>query len=212
MALLTQSIYAQTAIFEPDALQLTDKLRDYIRSSEFPDVSHDRNEELEHIDMLFAKGMELSGNKPGTALLAISFAVLNRTYIEPTFPLVGVVRLPLPSEDSTDAASRLKKLPRYFFKSSPQDRWGDSAKLVHFFGSAYLTYVTGTRGLPDEVGIWVEEGEVAFKLDSTAQQRDVFIDRLGQRFGDALNEGRDVLPSDFLRSDILRSQFAKIHF
>ncbi|MFZ1082482.1 MAG: hypothetical protein WAO19_11230 [Candidatus Kryptoniota bacterium] len=156
--------------------------------------------------------MKLSNNKVSTALLAISFAVLNRTYIKPTFPLIGVVRLPLPAEDSAEAVSRIRKLPRYFFNDSPRDKWGDSAKLVHFFGSAFLTYETGTRKLPDEIGIWVEEGEVAFRLDSVAQQRDVFINRLGQQFGDALSEGREVLPSDFLRAEMLKSQITKIHF
>jgi hypothetical protein len=208
------SAYAQLNIlkrvFEPQVFQVTDELRDYIRGTEFPEVSRDRNEELSHIDMLFAKGMELSNDKMSTALLAISFAVLNRTYIEPTFPLVGIIRLPLPADDSSRAVSRIRKLPRYFFNDSPRDRWGDSAKLVHFFGSAYLTYETGTKKIPDAIGIWVEEGEVAFKLDSIAQQRDVFIDRLGQEFGDALRRGREVLPSDFLKAEILRTQIKKI--
>lgn len=216
MTFLSESVYAQLDIlkkmFEPDVLQVTDKLRDYLRGNEFPDVSHDRDEELRHIDMLFAEGMQLSNNRVSTALLAISFAVLNRSYIKPTFPLIGIVRLPLPAEDSANAASRIKKLPRYFFSDSPSDKWGDSAKLVHFFGSAYLTYETGTRKLPDAIGIWIEEGEVTFKLDSIAQQRDVFINRLGQQFGDALKEGREVLPSDFLRAEILRSQVTKISF
>jgi hypothetical protein len=216
MTFLSESVHAQFDIlkklFEPDVLQVTDKLRDYLRENEFPEVSHDRDVELRHIDMLFAKGMALSNNNVSTALLAISFAVLNRTYIKPTFPLIGIVRLPLPAEDSAEAVSRIRKLPRYFFTDSPRDKWGDSAKLVHFFGSAYLTYETGARKLPDAIGIWVEEGEVAFKLDSIAQQRDVFINRLGQQFGDALSEGREVLPSDFLKTEILRSQVTKIHF
>lgn len=213
---LPQNVCAQSdilnKIFEPDVLQITDKLRDYLRENKFSGASHDRNEELEHINIIFAKGMKLSNNKVSTALLAISFAVLNRTYIKPTFPLIGVVRLPLPAEDSAEAVSRIRKLPRYFFNDSPRDKWGDSAKLVHFFGSAFLTYETGTRKLPDEIGIWVEEGEVAFRLDSVAQQRDVFINRLGQQFGDALSEGREVLPSDFLRAEMLKSQITKIHF
>jgi len=198
--------------FEPDILRVTDKLRDYIRGNEFPEVSQDRSEELKHIDMLFGKGVEFSHNRIGIALLGISLAVLNRTYIKPTFPLIGTVRLPLPAEDPADAALRIKKLPRYFFNDSPRDKWGDSAKLVHFFGSAYLTYETCTRKVPDDIGIWVEEGEAAFKLDSLGQQRDVYINRLGQRFGDALNQGRKVLPSDFLRAEILESQFTKIKF
>ena len=199
-------------MFEPDVLRVTDELRDYIRSNEFPEVSHDRNTELKHVDMLFEKGVEFSHHDMRTALLAISFAVLNRTYIKPTFPLIGTVRLPLPSEDSVNAAVRIRKLPRYFFNDSPPDKWGDSAKLVHFFGSAYLTYETGTRKIPDEIGIWVEEGEAAFKLDSLGQQRDVYINRLGQRFGDALSKGNKVVPLDFLKAEILKNQYSKIHF
>lgn len=206
--LFSQGVSAHSNIlekmFEPSLFQVTDELRDYIRSSEFPEVSHDRDSELHHIDMIFEKGMEFSDDKVSTALLAISIAVLNRTYFEPTFPIIGKVRIPLPSEDSADAASRIIKLPRYFFADSPRGRWGDSAKLVHFFGSAYLTYVSGTRFLPDQFGIWIEEGEATFKLDSLGQNRDVFINRLGQRFGQALSKGRKVLPSDFLRAEYIR--------
>lgn len=206
--LFSGSVYAQfdalKKIFEPGVLQITDSLRSYIRGDDFPEVNPERNEELKHIDLLFEKGMELSENGVGDALLAISFAVLNRTFIKPTFPLIGTIRLPLPAEDSVNAASRITKLPRYFFSDSPRDKWGDSAKLVHFFGSAYLTYETGTKKLPDAIGIWVEEGESTFKLDSVGQQRDVFINRLGQQFGDALSQGRQVLPSDFLRAEYIR--------
>lgn len=206
--LVSQSVSAQSCIpgrvLEPKVVLVTNELRDYIRSSKFPGISHDRDTELHHIDMIFEKGMELSDDKVSTALLAISIAVLNRTYFSPTFPLIGKVRIPLPSEDRADAAARIEKLPRYFFIDSPHGKWGDSAKLVHFFGSAYLTYITGTRFLPDQFGIWIEEGEAAFKLDSLGQSRDVFINRLGQRFGRALSEGRRVLPSDFLRAEYVR--------
>lgn len=207
MTSLSQSVYAQFDLIrkflEPDVVQVTDKLREYIRN-ELPVVSHDRDEELRHIDMIFAKGMELSNNDLGTGLLAISLAVLNRTNFEPTFPLVGKVKFPLPSEDSINARARIDKLPRYFFKDSPLDKWGDSPKLVHFFGSAYLTYETGTKKLPDVIGLWVEKGESTFKLDSLGQQRDIFINRLGQQFGNAISDGREVLPSDYLNAEFLK--------
>ena len=206
-ASFSQSAQAQfdflRKLLEPDVVQVTDKLREYIRD-DLPKVTHDRDEELKHIDMIFAKGMELSNNDPGTGLLAISLAVLNRTNFKPSFPLIGAVTLPLPSEDSVDASLRINNLPRYFLKDSPQDKWGDSAKLVHFFGSAYLTYETGTRKLPDAIGVWIEEGEATFKLDSLGQRRDIFINRLGQQFGKALSEGREVLPSDYLKAEYIK--------
>lgn len=208
-------IEAQTNIlqrlFEPKIVTVTNELRDYIRT-ELPPVSQDRNEELKHIDMIFEKGMQFSKGDMTLALLGISVAVLNRTYITPSFPLVGTVKLPLPAEDSSDAVVRIAKLPRYFFNDSPQDKWGDSAKLVHFFGSAYLTYETGVRTLPDQIGKWVEEGEKTFKLDSLGQKRDVFINRLGQQFGKALSEGHEVLPSDFLRAEVSDIRINKIHY
>ncbi len=142
--------------------------------------------------------MELSNKEVSTALLAVSIAVLNRTDIKPTFPLLGTIRLPLPAEDSLDAISRISNLPRYIFNDSPQDKWGDSDKLVHFFGSAYLTYEMGTKKLPDAIGNLIEQGEVTFRLDVAADPRDVFANRLGQLFGNALSDGREVLPSDFL--------------
>jgi len=209
MVSLTQSVYAQfdfiKKFFEPNIVQVTDKIREYIRN-DLPAVSHNREEELRHIDMIFAKGMEFSDNDLGTGLLAISLAVLNRTNFEPTFPLIGKVNLPLPSEDSANAHARIDKLPRYFFKDSPQDKWGDCGKLVHFFGSAYLTYETGTKKLPDAIGVWIEEGEVTFKLDTIGQKRDIFINRLGQQFSSALCDGRKVLPSDFLNAEFINKK------
>jgi hypothetical protein len=207
IAFTSQSGYAQFDLvqkfLEPNIFKVTEELREYIRN-DLPKVSHNRDEELRHIDLIFAKAMELSNNDLGTGLLAISLAVLNRTSFEPTFPLIGRVKLPLPSEDSVNARYRMDKLPRYFFKDSPQDKWGDSAKLVHFFGSAYLTYETGTKKIPDAIGVWIEEGEKTFKLDSLGQKRDVFINRLGQQFANALTDGREVLPSDFLRAEFIQ--------
>ena len=203
LIILTQRAQAQLdfikKFLEPDIVQVTEDLRGYIRS-DLPSPSRDIEDELQHIDLIFAKGMELSHKDDATALLAISLGVLNRTSFEPRFPLIGGIKFPLPAEDSVNAALRIEKLPRYFFKDSPKDKMGDSAKLVHFFGSAYLTYETGTRKLPDAIGVWIEEGEGAFKLDSLDHQRDIFINRLGQQFGNALSEGREVLPSDFLRT------------
>ncbi|MCL5020314.1 MAG: hypothetical protein M1339_01335 [Bacteroidetes bacterium] len=198
-------------LFEPKIISVTNELRSFIRN-DLPPVSHNRNVELKHIDMIFEQGMKYSKGDAAVALLGISIAVLNRTYITPSLPIIGRVWIPLPAEDSALAAERIRKLPRYFFNDSPDDKWGDSAKLVHFFGSAYLTYETGTRALPDQIGKWIEEGEETFKLDSLGQKRDIYIDRLGQQFGWALSQGRNVLPSDFLRAEISKNIIDKIQF
>lgn len=207
LTLLTGSASAQSNIFsklfEPKILEVTNKLRAFIRD-DLPAPTHDRSEELKHIDMIFLKSMELANKQISTALLACSIAVLNRTDIKPTLPILGIITLPLPAEDSAEAVARINKLPRYFLSDSPQDGLGDSDKLVHFFGSAYLTYETGTSMLPDAIGKLIEQGEVAFKLDTAADPRDVFANRLGQHFGAALSNGRDVIPSDFLRAKYIK--------
>ncbi|HEY9164860.1 MAG TPA: hypothetical protein VIS48_01730 [Candidatus Kryptonia bacterium] len=190
-------------IFEPQVFQVSEKLRDYIRT-ELPPPTHDRLQELKNVDLIFVKAMEFSKKQIPTCLLAASIAVLNRTDIKPTFPLLGMIRLPLPAEDSSDAAARIRNLPRYIFSDSPQDSFGDSDKLVHFFGSAYLSYATGTNQVPDAIGKWIEDGEVAFKLDTKVDPRDVFANELGQQFGVAISQGRDVLPSDFLNATYIK--------
>ncbi len=190
-------------LFEPKISRVTDDLRAYIRK-DLPPVTHDREAELRHIDMIFRKAMQLSDNSVSTALLAASVAVLNRTYIRPTFPLLGTLTIPLPTEDSADAAARYRKLPRYFFPDSPQDSTGDSDKLVHFFGSAYLTYETGARPIPEAIGKFVESGEVALKLDTAADPRDLFTNELGQEFGRALSDGKKVVPSDYLSAKYIK--------
>ena len=197
-------------LFAPKIVTVTQELRNYIRET-LPPVTHNRDEELQHVDMIYLKAMELSNDQISTALLAASIALLNRTDITPTIPLLGIVKLPLPAEDSADAITRIDKLPRYIFPDSPQDKWGDSDKLVHFFGSAYLTYETGARPIPEAIGQFVEKGEVALKLDTAADPRDVFTNRLGQEFGRALSDGRNVLPSDFLSSKYVRKPSSSVN-
>ena len=197
-------------LFAPKIVTVTQELRNYIRET-LPPATHNRDEELQHVDMIYLKAMELSNDQISTALLAASIALLNRTDITPTIPLLGIVKLPLPAEDSADAIARIDKLPRYIFPDSPQDKWGDSDKLVHFFGSAYLTYETGARPIPEAIGQFVEKGEVALKLDTAADPRDVFTNRLGQEFGRALSDGRNVLPSDFLSSKYVRKPSSSVN-
>lgn len=192
-------------LFEPKIVQVTQELRTYVRT-QLPPITHDRQKELHHVDMIYVEAMRLSHKDISTALLATSIAVLNRTDIKPTFPLLGIISLPLPAEDSADAVARIDKLPRYIFPDSPDNKWGDSDKLVHFFGSAYLTYETGARPIPDAIGKFVENGEVALKLDTAADQRDIFANRLGQEFGQALSDGRDVLPSDYLSAKYVKKR------
>jgi hypothetical protein len=189
--------------FEPRIFRVTEEVRTYIRT-ELPPVSHNREEELHHVDLIFLKAMELSKSDIGTALLAASIAVLNRADIKPTFPILGIVTLPLPAEDSAEAIARINQLPRYIYSDSPQDKWGDSDKLVHFFGSAYLTYESGATPIPEALGKFVETGEVALKLDTAADPRDLFTNRLGQKFGRALSDGREVIPSDYLSAEFIR--------
>ncbi len=196
-------------LFAPKIVTVTQELRNYIRET-LPPATHNRDEELQHVDMIYLKAMELSNDQISTALLAASIALLNRTDITPTIPLLGIVKLPLPAEDSADAIARIDKLPRYIFPDSPQDKLGDSDKLVHFFGSAYLTYETGARPIPEAIGQFVEKGEVALKLDTAADPRDVFTNRLGQEFGRALSDGRNVLPSDFLSSKYVRKPSSSV--
>lgn len=197
----SQTIFER--LFIPRFVRVTNQLRSYIEK-EMPGPTFHVQSELAHVDSIYIKALGYSEGDIATALFSASVAVLNRTDIRPTFPLLGVIRLPLPSEDSLDAEKRISHLPRYFLSDSPHDKWGDSDKLAHFFGSAYLAYVTGTKFIPDVLGNTVEKGEVAFKLDASADPRDVFANRLGQNFGTILRENMDVLPSDFLRARFIK--------
>ncbi|MGC8595998.1 MAG: hypothetical protein ACP5MI_10410 [Candidatus Kryptoniota bacterium] len=197
----SQSIFQR--LFIPRFVSVTAQLRAYIENEMHPPVFQIQTE-LADIDSIYIRALQLSEGDIATALFSSSMAVLNRTDIKPTFPLIGVIKLPLPSEDSADAAKRISHLPEYFFQDSPHDKWGDSDKLAHFFGSAYLAYTTGTKFIPDILGNAVETGEVALKLDTAADPRDVFANRLGQNFGKMLRKNEEVLPSDFLRTRFVR--------
>lgn len=198
---LSQSIFQR--LFVPRFVTVTSQLRAYIEN-DIPPPSFQIQTELANVDSIYIMALHLSEGDIGTALFCASVAVLNRTDIKPTFPLIGMIKLPLPSEDSIDAEKRISRIPRYIFEDSPHDKWGDSDKLTHFFGSAYLAYMTGTKFIPDFLGNAVETGEVALKLDSSADPRDVFANRLGQKFGTMLRKNIEVLPSDFLRARYIK--------
>ncbi len=105
------------------------------------------------------------------------------------------------------SSARLECVRRAFMQHSYQTAEGQTGRQCEagaFLRLGFLNIRHMRRGVPVAFGVLIEEGEAAFKQDSLGQNRDVFINRLGQHFGQALRNGRAVLPSDFLRLQYLR--------
>jgi hypothetical protein len=150
------------------------------------------------IDAIFDRAMIIAGGEKSHALFIATMAVMDHFRLGIRIPLLGVLSLPLTTESKEKFNQRSKNLPRRVLGDKKLKRIRDEDKLQHFFGSAYLTYVTGSKFLANAAGNFVEWGEERFIIGGAWDERDRAANRLGQEFGIRLLSGEDVLPSDVL--------------
>ncbi|MEW6511616.1 MAG: hypothetical protein AB1428_11745 [Bacteroidota bacterium] len=188
----------------PKLVQDGYRLKEYIRSEEFS-VERARRGDREAVDAIFDTGFRLAWENAYEALLITFVAVMDHRTFGIKIPLLGdVVWLPLTSEFTDDFTARVNALPSHLFPDSPPGRAGDRDKLQHFFGSAFLTYVTESPDAAERMGAFVEWGERAFIVDGAYDQRDLLANRQGQKFARALLEHHSARPSDYLGATIER--------
>ena len=106
--------------------------------------------------------------------------------------------MPLPHSVDSIFNLKNKNLPKYLFYDTPKNDFGDKDKLAHFFGSAYLSYSTSWFDITQIIGIFVEDFEEKFYIQSRADPRDIRADNLGNMFGKALRKNKELLPSQVL--------------
>lgn len=172
-------------------------LKRYIRDMRFLELQKSCNDTLA-VDAIFDNAMVLAHEDIAHALLIAALATMDHFRLGIKIPFGIVLNLPLTTESKEKFAIRHHHLPKRILPDAVGKRIKDKDKLQHFFGSAYLTYVTGSSWLANLAGNFVEWGEEGFVVDGAWDERDRAANRFGQEFGKRLLHGEDILPSDVL--------------
>jgi hypothetical protein len=195
---------ALSVILIPKIFADVTSLRDYIRSEEFALLRMERGD-LRAVDAIFEEASRLCWGNRGEALYVTAMATMDHRKVGVRVPELGpFLWFPLTSEFEDDFADRVARLPSALYPDSPPGPAGDRDKLQHFFGSAFLTFLSGSIETADEAGRFVEWGEGAFIVDGLADNRDFRADRHGQDFGLRLQSDPSALPSESFRFAIAR--------
>ena len=153
--------------------------------------------ELQSIDSLYTKALNLTGKDIQEALLALTFAVVPYKNV----PIQFLLRFhyPLLSADDSIFKMKNKNLPRYFLSDSPKNEFGDKDKLAHFFGNAFVAYTSQIFDLTTTIGYFVEVFEENFTPENQIDLRDLKVNKLGEAFGKSLKKDQTLLPSIFIK-------------
>ena len=172
-------------------------LRDYIKSEDFR-TFRARWGDRYAVDAIFDAAVRLCWNNHGLALLISCAATLDHRRVGVTVPLLGsLIWLPLTSEFEEEFEGRLEMLPCSIYADTGPDGC-DRDKLQHFFGSAFVSFVSESRESAQRVGDFVEWGEEEFIVGGATDPRDLRANHQGQMFGLALLRDPLCRPSAFL--------------
>ncbi|MGE5402075.1 MAG: hypothetical protein ACM3S2_16885 [Ignavibacteriales bacterium] len=175
-----------------------DSLSRFIASDYFKGLKANTND-LALTDTLYNRALQFWDNDIQDALLSLTFATVPYKYIPMVLPLIKLrINVPIFSANDSVFALKNKHLPKELFYNSPQDQFGDQDKLAHFFGSAYLGYISRIFDFTKIIGIFVEDFEKAFYVQSAVDPRDLAADELGEFFGKALRKNKNLSPSGTL--------------
>ena len=173
------------------------RLKEFIRSEEFAEM-RSAGGDRRAVDAIFDRAMALSWNNAHEALLITFFGVMDHKKFGVRVPLLGeFLWVPLTSEFEDDFRARVRALPSRLYDDTPAGSYGDRDKLQHFFGSALLTYVTGSASAAERAGYFIEWGEDMFIVGGVYDERDLRANRQGQLFARRLSEDDAARPSPF---------------
>ena len=171
-------------------------LNNYIASSKFGKMKNE-TDNLALIDSIWNESVRYFDGDISEALLAATFATLPFDKMPLKLPFGLKMDLLLPSPGDSLFKAKLKNLPSGFLIDSPKGKNSDTDKIAHFFGNAFLSYNISWIHLSDFLGLFVETFEKSFKVNGALDIRDLAINRFGSAFGKALNENRNLAPSQF---------------
>ncbi len=162
------------------------KVNDYIADNLEPKDEIGYN--LSILDSIFAYSLQIADSNISDALLFCSIGTMTYPVFRVKIPGLGLL-FPFKFFYKIDSISfnrKLENLPSKLFNDSPQTKFGDKDKIVHFFSTAYLSYTLGEK-VSSSLGLFVEQFEEDFKIDGKVDKRDLRINELGIEFGKALH-------------------------
>jgi len=183
----------------PQRSQLSSEVQiisEFIASDSFLSLKEQKGE-LQSIDSLYLKALNITGNNIQEALLALTFAVV--PYKNVPIRFLFRFNYPLLSADDSTFKKKNKNLPKYFLADSPKNEFGDKDKLAHFFGNAFVAYTSQVFDLTKAIGYFVEVFEENFTPENQIDLRDLKTNKLGEAFGKSLKKDRTLLPSIFIK-------------
>lgn len=196
---------ALSVILFPKIFADVTSLRDYIRSEEFAAVRSESGD-LRAVDAIFEEATRLCWGNRGEALYVATMATMDHRRVGVRVPFLGpLLWFPLTSEFEEEYEERVGRLPAALYPDSPPGPAGDRDKLQHFFGSAFLTFFSGSIETAEQAGQFVEWGEGAFVVEGVFDDRDLRADRHGQDFGLRLRADPLAQPSGSFRFAIARA-------
>lgn len=179
---------------KPSWLHHAGQLRRYICSERFRGLVG-AGRDRDAVDSIFANAMMIADNDVADALLAATVACFDHTTIHVR---LGLFTLPVPlsiDTDSIDACTRAN-LPSRLFQDTPRE--GDRDKLQHFFGSAYIQWISNSTAATGLFGKGIEWLEPALIVGGSDDERDIRADKLGQAFAILISNYYYVAPSVIL--------------
>jgi len=185
-----------TSWLPPFLIQHSIDLRAFISSAVFAKLRRIAGDKAA-MDAIYVYAMQLTHNNTAAALLIATTASFDHRLVAIRNPLFNLA-LPLSDESDAEFRLRISHLPAHLYADSPRTQSGDRDKLQHFFGSAFLTYITESPETGERFGEFIEKGEEAFIIGGANDERDLRADRQGQMFGFTLLTNCKTYPSRFL--------------
>jgi len=182
-----------------DVFEFGSKINDYIASCFYK--SNDKELNINQMDSIFSFALSIADSNIADALLFCSVGSMTYPVFKVKLPYLNFV-IPFSVFTEYDSEKMKKKasnLPHKLFDDSPDTEFGDKDKVVHFFSSAYFSYLFG-YSFAVHIGYFVEEFEESFKIDGKVDERDLKINELGARFGQELNY-KIIFPSFILAKE-----------
>jgi hypothetical protein len=184
-------------IFTPKIIADTKRMRKYIIDERFQ-ILRSRCGDMRAVDAIYQKSLKISDHTIARALFLSFLAVLEHRKIKVKMPVLNSLTVPLTFEEDSIFEVRVKHLPAHIYADTPDAPNGDQDKLQHFFGSAYLAYVSEAPELTRATGNFIEWGEAKFIVGGVDDPRDKRANKQGESFGRDLLVVQTLLPSDYL--------------
>lgn len=175
--------YFTGEILLPQPIVNTYRMRDFLSDDYFKNYKIKFGDK-KAIDEIYNYALWLTDNDIAQSLFIITLATLPYKKTPAKIPILNfdiMFYFSLESEDNFKR--RFDNIPSHFLIDSPLNYFGDKDKLPHFFGSAFLSYISDTKLLSKYVGEMIEIGEAFFNLEGYYDERDTKMNKLGSEFG-----------------------------